>query len=222
MKFNSKHIFLLILILFFIWIIIRHLFSLPKVIYREGLQVNGRDVSGTQIPIQASINETSLTLLDKPQIAIRNGDILLTNNGNVIKSITGKPIIIEIGDGLTYSLSDTPTDVTFQKVMEYIIFSLDNGEKNEEKVSTQYNVNGKIDTNMNFVLNSSPEVDFAPGSFVLFGNGDNVKDNSNNPITIVSGSGALYALSRLPNPDYNLYDTPIDYIVEVQSSSSSE
>lgn len=215
MKFNSKPIFLLCIILFFAWIFLSNFFSLPRAIYQEGLEINGSDVSGTQIPITASITDTNITLLDQPQTPIKSGDILLTNNGAVIKSISGNPISIGIGTGLTYSLSDTPTEITFKKLTEYIIFSLDDGEKKSETTVRQYNVNGKIDMSMNLVLSDKPGVDFNPGSKLLFSNGDNVKDNSKNPITIVSGSDSLYKLSGVANPEYNLYNKSIDYMVEV-------
>jgi len=217
MKFNSKHIFLWIVILFFGWIIVSDCFSLS----REGLDINEKDVSGTQIPINASISDKNLMLLEKPQTPIHTGDFLLTNNGVLIKSISGNPISIENGDGLTFSLSDTPNDVTFNTITEYIIFGVNHDETESETNSKQYKINGVIDTSMNFTLSSKPDLDFTPGTKLLFANGENVKDDSKNSITIVSGSGLLYQLSGLADPDYNLYDTPIDYMVVFPSSPSA-
>jgi hypothetical protein len=219
MKFNFKFIFLLFIILFFIYVIIHNYVSLPSVIYREGLEVNGVDISGIEIMINGSINDDRLTLSSEPKSLINTGDILLDRNGNIIKSISGDPITIEIGDGLTYYLSETPVNVIFKTRTDYIIFGLMNENRKTKIDEPQNNINGKLDTSMNLILSTKPNMDIQPGNVLLFNNGDNVYDISKNPIRIVSGSGLIYKLSSVADPEYDLYDKNTDYILDASFSS---
>jgi hypothetical protein len=96
---------------------------------------------------------------------------------------------------------------------------VDNGNKKEEPVSTQININGKLDTLMNLILTNKSTSNIQPGSLLLFTNGDNVNDISKNPIYITSGSGIVYKLSGLADPEYDLYNKKSDYIIDLSSSS---
>jgi hypothetical protein len=218
MKFNSKSFILVSIILFFVSLFIVYFFSLSSDIYREGMQVNGADISGTEININGSINDTTLVLTKAPKMSINVGDLLLTHNGSSIKDESGNQISIESGSDLTYSLSNTATNVSFNTIENYIIFSIDTGIK-KESVSKQVSVNGKIDSSLNFVLTSKPNVEIKKGNALLFSNGDKVKDASDNPIYIDSANGVIYTLTSSPNPDYDLFNKTKDYIIDNATSS---
>lgn len=220
MKFNLKPYILVCIVLFFFFIFIYHFFSLSSVIYREGMQLNGVDVSGTKIAVNGSINDSSLMLTNNPTTTINTGDLLMTSAGNPIKSVSGNPISVESGSGLAYALSETPIDVKFNTIENYIIFSIQSPEKKSDETSSkQVSVNGKIDMSLNFILTTKPNLDIQKGNTLLFSNGDKVKDVSNNVIRIASGNGLLYTLSGAPSQDYDLYNKTKDYIVDTTLSS---
>lgn len=219
MKFNLKPFILLSIILFFLYIFIAHFFSLSSVIYREGMQLNGVDVSGTEIPVNGSINENSLVLTKEPKKTINVGDLLLSSSGNSIKDESGNQISIESGKELTYSLSNTPSNVNLNTIENYIIFSLDTGVKKED-TSKQVPINGKIDNSLNLILTTTPNIEIKKGNLLLFSNGDKVKDSSNKEIYIASGNGLMYILTGSPSADYDLFNKKRDYIIDTTTTSS--
>lgn len=221
MKFNLKFMFLLSSILFFAYVIIYNILSIPDVIYREGLKVDGVDVSGVEIHVTGSINENNLSLSEEPKMPIHPGDILLTKSGSIIKGASGNPITIDIASKTNFSLSETPENVSFKTVADYVIFSIEPGNKKTESISSDKTVNGKLDTSMNLILSSKPMIEIQSGNQLLFTNGDNVKDSSKKPIHIVKGSGLLYKLSGLADSKYDLYNKNADYMIDSSSSSVS-
>jgi hypothetical protein len=80
-------------------------------------------------------------------------------------------------------------------------------------------VNGKIDSSLNFVLTSTPNVDIKKGDALLFSNGDKVKDASDKPIYIDSANGLIYTLTSSPSVDYDLFNKTKDYIIDTATSS---
>lgn len=219
MKFNLKPFILLSIILFFLSIFIIHFFSMSSFIYREGMQLNGVDVSGTQIEINGSINENSLVLTIAPKKKIKVGDLLLNSAGNSIRDESGNQISIESGSDLTYSLSNTPSNVNLNTIENYIIFSIDTGVKPED-TSKQVAVNATIDASLNLILTTPANIEIKKGNLLLFGNGDRVKNASNKDIYINSGNGLMYTLTSSPRADYNLFNEKRDYMIDTTNSSA--